>query len=547
MASANNRQEDTKLVTPFRDYFVATVFTLVVFAWQCIAPVAAAPLKQTPRSQLLKGVESRHSDLKTIFQADLTRLSDEATAQNLTGLVEEISRLQVVLASVETVYTRPPRDVEASLPLTMPEQERALRVKYQTLRNEYSKALYKQAEMTLKGNLASVSYVMLLEIVRVSPDHADARRILGYELYRQKWVTPFERRMIEDNLIDDPRFGWIHKDDVDRYHSGERRYASNIPGFAGKGKWLPEDRDNELRRDFRYAWEVRTANFLVKTNHSLEKGVEISRALEDFHEYFRFLFAGFYTTPQQIQALFRGGQSGRALPSSQLYVVHYYANKDEYVRTLINKIPMVAQTNGIYMQDDKIAYFYHDPNDASLAPMYHEATHQLFYESQQKHRKPGNLAHFWIIEGIACYMESFERSADGQSFSTGNPNYVRFVNARQNLAVRNVFLPFEMMDQMGQYVYQQATLPVLQQRYSQSTGMAHFFMHYNEGEYRDALVNHISQLYSSMPRVAENPDTLDRLTETSFGELDQAYRSYCLELDRQLALDEAVPRPTHAQ
>ena len=34
----------------------------------------------------------------------------------------------------------------------------------------------------------------------------------------------------------------------------------------------------EIRRDFRHAWEIRTEHFLVKTNHSLERGVEIARS-----------------------------------------------------------------------------------------------------------------------------------------------------------------------------------------------------------------------------------------------------------------------------
>ena len=492
-----------------------------------------------PRNRFLTEVQSRHQNLQQKYFADLNQLAQKAQALSLHELAEEIGTLQQNDLFEETKYTRPPKNVAAPIPLMLPEHERALRQQLQAVQLDYAKGLYNQAQLALNHNLASTTYRILLEILTVCPDYADARRILGYELYKQTWVTPYERKMLEDGYVDDPTFGWLPKDDVERYHNGERRFSSGITGFGSKGRWIAKDREAEVRRDFRNAWEIRTANFIVRTNHSQEKGVEIARALEDFHEYFRFLFAGFYTTPQQSQALFRGG-SGRTLPDSKRYVVHYYASKDEYVRTLISRIPMIAETNGLYMQEDQIAYFFHNPEETSLAPLYHEATHQLFYESQEtrtKPRNPGNLSHFWIIEGIACYMESFDRSPDGSSFVTGNPSYIRFVNARQNLLHKNVFLPLQHLDSMGQLAYQQPPILALQQRYSESTGFAHFFMHYNNGEFRDALINHISQLYSSHPRVSQNPDSLSRLTDVSYSELDQLYRNYCTEIDQQIALE----------
>ena len=48
--------------------------------------------------------------------------------------------------------------------------------------------------------------------------------------------------------------------------------------------------------------------------------------------------------------------------------------------------------------------------------MYHKATHQLFQESRPVSPEVGHRANFWIIEGIAMYMESLPRKT-GSTYS----------------------------------------------------------------------------------------------------------------------------------
>ena len=37
-------------------------------------------------------------------------------------------------------------------------------------------------------------------------------------------------------------------------------------------------------------------------------------------------------------------------------------------------------------------------------------------------------------------------------------------------------------------------------RYSQAAGLAHFFMHYDNGRYRDVLIEHLSEIDRAGPR-----------------------------------------------
>ena len=48
-------------------------------------------------------------------------------------------------------------------------------------------------------------------------------------------------------------------------------------------------------------------------------------------------------------------------------------------------------------------------------------------------------------------------------------------------------------------------------------------MHYDKGRYREALVKHLSQLYSSDERTRERADSLEELTGVDFSDLDKQY------------------------
>ncbi|MEX2560159.1 MAG: hypothetical protein WD403_09610, partial [Pirellulales bacterium] len=58
--------------------------------------------------------------------------------------------------------------------------------------------------------------------------------------------------------------------------------------------------------------------------------------------------------------------------------------------------------------------------------------------------------------------------------------------------------------------------------YSQAAGLAHFLMHYDQGRYRDALVDYLLAVYSGRDRQS----SLAELTGTSFDELDRQYREF---------------------
>jgi hypothetical protein len=144
----------------------------------------------------------------------------------------------------------------------------------------------------------------------------------------------------------------------------------------------------------------------------------------------------------------------------------------------------------------------------------------------------GEAANFWIIEGLACYMESLKRQ-DGQ-FVLGDPAFVRFHWARHRFLVDGYYVPLAPFASMGMQQFQHQSAEDLSRNYSQSSGLVHFFMHYEGGLYRDAMIEHLSQIYAPGKRITA-PQSLAELTGLSFAELDEQYKDYLRA--QQLAID----------
>lgn len=498
------------------------------------AATASAQSGGRPRSSLAALQKSR-ADLWTEYSGHLQRLVDYCESKQLSEGAEEVRRYLVPPDPTTIRAASLPTRIEADPADAASEDERYWRTQLRYRRREYGKQLYLLSRRALHSGHPGFAYDLVREIAHHDSDHQKARELLGYTQFGDEWITPFAKKMLQKGYVWHDQFGWLPKAHVSRYESGER----NVDG-----RWMSQDKEEEIRRDFAYAWEIRTDHYLIRTNFSLERGVELGRALEDFYVFFHQTFAGFFNEPEQLQKLF-DGSSPAARTNSRPYTVHYYRSRDEYVERLEKVFPSIKVTNGIYLTRDRTAHFYHDPAGDNAATLFHEATHQLFFESHLQDRPIGESAHFWIIEGIACYMESFRR--DRGEFSVGDPRYIRFAGARMNYLDQKYYVPLQEFSSLGMREFQSA--PMLAKNYTQASGLAHFFMQYEGGRYRDALVAHLAQLYSGNARKREHAQNLAELTHVEFDELDRQYGEFLRACQTQLAAagsDAATERPASA-
>ncbi|MDA1016090.1 MAG: DUF1570 domain-containing protein [Planctomycetota bacterium] len=422
--------------------------------------------------------------------------------------------LRKAIADTDTTPELPSK-LQASISLDLPAGERQWRTKRKSIDDKLASELNLLARRAIKAGFASFAYDLMLEAGKYDPDNRALRRLLGFVQVDQEWLTPFQANQKRLRKVWHRRYGWINEDHIARYDEGMRQY---------KGRWMTAEKEAAIRSDprnkFRNGWHIRTEHFLVKTDHSLERGVEIATALEEFHEYFFRAFAAFFNSPDQMQRLFAGQSSTSRRIAKQPYEVHYFRKRDDYNQELVVKIPQIALTNGLYYMGTRTSYFFDNPGKNDLGTMFHEATHQFLYESFTKHRNIAERSDFWIIEGIACYMESFKKVGD--KYTIGDIRHPRIQAAYDALMRDRFFIPFSEFASMGRKEFQ--TQGDLVHVYSQVGGLTHFFMHHENGRDRDALIAYLTALYNpdSFPKTPSLAD----LTKSSFAEIDKAYNAY---------------------
>jgi len=132
--------------------------------------------------------------------------------------------------------------------------------------------------------------------------------------------------------------------------------------------------------------------------------------------------------------------------------VVYFADRQQYNQALRTAIPKIDMTIGLYLDTTRSAYFFAAP-DGDDRTLYHEATHQLFHESRPVVRDVGRRANFWIIEGIALYMESLRR--EGNYYVLGGVDDLRFHAAQYRLLNDRFYVPLEEITVWGMEKIQQ--------------------------------------------------------------------------------------------
>jgi len=445
---------------------------------------------------------ARHA-LEAQYAADLESLAAWCDERQL---VAEAAQTRVLLRDLD------PRKVYLSVLRAGPDEEPVERrssewqSRYAKLRHAQAAARFDLAQKAIRQGRPSLAFELVLAALHDNPDHEAGRRLLGYQRFRGQWHTPFEIRKLRAGQVWHEQFGWLPASHVARYESGER--------FAG-GRWMSAADEARGRSQIADGWRVETEHYDITTNHSLEAGVALGVELERLHLVWRQLFAGYYSNTGQLTSLFEGRATQRS--SGPRHRVVYFRDSDDYRAALRGILPPDVATTGFYWGDRRTAFFF-ATEEQDPSTLYHEATHQLFSESRPTVREIGSESNFWLVEGIACYMESLDRD---EGFDTvGGADAVRFRDARFRLLKSEFYVPLAQLTAAGMRDFQQdPNLPML---YSQSAGLSHFLMHYDEGRYRDALVALIARLYAGQ----DHPGQLAELTGKSFSELDQQYREF---------------------
>jgi hypothetical protein len=268
-------------------------------------------------------------------------------------------------------------------------------------------------------------------------------------------------------------------------------------------------------------WTITTEHYDIITTHSAAAGIETGERLEHLYSAWKQLF---------YEALY--GKEKAAVKTQQRLRVFVYKNKEDYVQNLKSSErgiePMLRESHGFYHPRRQTAYFYPVSEDMDKATadsvhktLYHEGTHQLFQEVNRKATLlPGARNNFWLAEGIAMVMETFQIKDD--CYTVGDADDNRLYAAKTHRFDKKYFfyVPFADIVKMGREQFQ--TNPKLARLYSQSAGIAHFLMFYENSKYRPAMMELLRQIYGGSAK----PESLSKLTGQPYETLDGEYETF---------------------
>jgi len=455
------------------------------------------------RAEAARLVQSYQAELEELAQWCLQQgLADEAQQTRSWLVHRDPYKIYVIQLPVEVGPAPPPENLS-------PQAVEWYR-RLQSLKQRQADRLFDLARRAIRSRQASLAFDLVMAALRENPDHAGIRRLLGYQRYRGQWRTAYEADRLRKGQLWDDQFGWLPRSHVRRYHRGERYY---------RGRWISAQQDAQLRADIHTGWDVETEHYRVRTNHSIQAGVRLATRLEELYRVWKQLFIRYYATADQVAALFdaspRATRIRRMRPIQHRVV--YFRDRQAYNQALQHVFPNIEISVGVYLDQSRTAYFFAD-DESDDRTLLHEATHQLFHETRPVASAVGRDHNFWIIEGVAMYMETL-RTEDGYHV-VGGFDDDRIVAARYRLLHDGFYVPLAELTSYGMAKLQSD--PRIRTLYSQAAGLAHFLVHYDGGRYRDALVAYLRAVYTGQ----DDPNTLVRLTGTSYSQLDQQYRQY---------------------
>lgn len=317
---------------------------------------------------------------------------------------------------------------------------------FSAAREEFAEHLFRLAGRALEEEDEQAAYLLLWRVLREDPSHSEARRILG-PLATAMRVRPQVRRATAAH----PEFAWP----AGSYH------------------------------------RVETPHFKITGRGETSASVQLARQLEQFYALWSQVFYPLWAPPGQLAARFAGGSA--AWPHRQALQVVWLADRDDYLTTL-----GVAETNigvsvGYYAPHLRKSFFY---PDASLSKtLQHELTHQLLAEATSIDARvdAGSQSGFWLIEGIALYMESL--TAADSYWTLGGVESERLQTARYRAARDGYWPGWEEFTRAGMEDWKQD--PQIALLYTQAAGLTHLFMDHLDTQppARDVFLKSLVSVY----------------------------------------------------
>jgi hypothetical protein len=388
--------------------------------------------------------------------------------------------------------------------------------------------LYALAQRACRSASYALAGICLRGVIERQPDHAEARRLLGYVPHEGGWATPFAVGQGKSGLVDHPTFGWVPADWVPHLDRGE--LPAPLPRGQKKPTWLPAAEADRLRETGDPPWRISTEHFQIQTEVPLAEAIGFGRRLEAFHDVFMTLFADILGESLPLVRRFKQPKlTGEPTPNTHL--VHYFASRSAYLDYLIPlKGQDISNTLGFFdpppqgSHSRSQAFFFRDPGGQLpvTANLYHEVSHQLLFETAGPNAYTKNVGNYWVFEGLGTYFETVTPERDG-SIEVGGFVGPRFEEAIRVLAGEGRVMPLAEFVKLDQNAFNREES--IHFHYKQAMAFAVFLMQWHDATYRDDFLDYVKDAYRGRIKGHNGRSLPDHLGQ-DYPALDVQFRAF---------------------
>lgn len=299
--------------------------------------------------------------------------------------------------------------------------------------------------------------------------------------------------------------------------------AEAVAVEVGDGTGLARSLARSLRVRWSQPLRVETDHFLILADAPREAAVEIAIDLERYFAVWTQLFFPLWKDRQRWEQTSRRSAARGAVMGGKLRVV-VFRDPDQYAAALAAEGPAISRSTGYYSSSARLMFLRQsrsgEDSGEAVATRYHELTHQLLAEATESRLRvpPGERQDFWLLEGIACYMES--TAIAGGLATVGGWESSRLQFARHRALVSGQMLPLRQLQSLGRQAFQRHA--ELAQLYAFASAYCHQLIDRDDGEGLGDLLSRLAKLYqvrfagTPLPPPAEPSDLAEylRLDET---------------------------------
>lgn len=258
-----------------------------------------------------------------------------------------------------------------------------------------------------------------------------------------------------------------------------------------------------------------TTHFEIASQSDMKSTVEVASLSEQafavWKQVFYSAWAGKQTTAPEY-----------AEPVDHKFSVVLFRDQASY-RKALQSIADISISTGYYDPNEKIAFFYWD-GAKTPSTLVHELTHQFFNEASANPvaLDPNRGKGFWVVEGVALYMESLSTRGCGGSLmvDVGGWDAPRLQAGRYRRLHDKYWVPWDEFHWADGKRFREEE--DIRAWYSQATGLAHLWLD-GSAERRVAFAAYIESVYANK----ESTALLGKLDEDKA--LRDAYDRYLIE------------------